>query len=524
MAGKPKLAARGDGLFSDLKEPAGRVAQDASAADPLALGATIAKAIPLREAATKKGARRQLPYSKQFTPAQVSSLGAFLRAVDASAGSIDSARRAVYEMLNPGSAPVESQKMTMAYNALLSAYTYCLVTEKKDALTAFGRAVLALPSDDDRIELVARHILRSLNGIELVLGVHELAQAGRELQKEDLAAHFAERGLGSNADGTDINGVRGWLTEAGVFEKTGWYVVDQEAFERLAGVSLNTARRAGGLDPVGLAILEQLALCPGCQSTSAELIGLLERRSDLRISRTGFVRVHLDPLVDAGLIQVEKSTAGRGGYSMRVTGTATVTSEAAQRLLANIKSHGFSVTSEGLQMPFAELLDRMQREGLSTKERGEALELFAVRLMLRMGLRNVQAAARPLGNEEIDGYAEALLPTHTRWQVQCKNTATFTVDHAAREVGLAVRNRSTALLMVTTGKFSKSANEFTDDVIRYSPYTAVRVDQTDIKHLAKDETFIFEILEREAQRAKTLREGSGGWALGIDLLSSITEP
>jgi site-specific DNA-methyltransferase (cytosine-N4-specific) len=398
------------------------------------------------------------------------------------------------------------------------------VTDKKDGLTAFGKAVLTLASDDARIELLARHILCNLNGIEMVLGVHQLVQVGRELGKEDLAAHFSERGLGSNADGTDINGVRGWLTAAGVFETRGWYTVNPEAFERLAGVSLDTAKKAGGLDPVGLAILEQLALCPGCQSTSGELIGLLERRSDLRINRAGFVRVHLDPLVTAGLVEIEKSTAGRGGFSMRVVAAATVASEAAQRLLANIKTHGFSVTREGLQIPFSDLIDRMERKGLSTKERGQALELFTVRLMLRMGLRNVQAAARPLGNEEIDGYAEALLPTHTRWQVQCKNTTTFTVDHAAREVGLAVRNRSTALLMVTTGKFSKSATEFTDDVIRYSPYTAVRVDQTDMRRLAKDETFIFEILEREAQRAKTLREGSGGWALGVDLLASMTEP
>lgn len=500
-----------------------RVALNATDPDALALGTTIAATIPLRKAATSKGAKRQLPYSKQFTPAQISSIGAFLQAINDGAGSIDTARQAVYAMQNPGLAPGARQKETMAYNALLSAYTYCLVTREKDGLTAFGKAVLALPSDEARIELLARHILSNLNGIEMVLGVHELVLAGRELGKEDLAAHFAERGLGSNADGTDINGVRGWLTAAGVFEKSGWYAVNLEAFETLAGVSLDTAKKAGAIDPVGLAILEQLALSPGRRSTTGGLIGLLERRSDLRINRAGFVRVHLDPLVTAGLVEVEKATTGRGGYSTRVTVTPTVASEAAQRLLANIKTHGFSVTPEGLQVPFAVLLERMGRAQSSTKERGQALELFAVRLMLRMGLRNVQAAARPLGNEEIDGYAEALLPTHTRWQVQCKNTATFTVDHAAREVGLAVRNRSTALLMVTTGKFSKSATEFTDDVIRYTPYTAVRVDQSDIRRLAKDETFIFEILEREAQRAKTLREGSGGWALGVALLESMTE-
>lgn len=488
---------------------------------PLALGAASARLIPLRQVTSRAGARRQLPYSKQFTPAQIPSLGAFLQAVQEHAGTPVTVWRGVFELLSPGEAEFGGPKRTMAYNALLSARDYGLVTLRKDDLTPFGQAMLALSNDDERVTLLARHILRNLHGIELVAGVHQLTAAGLHLDKEALADHFARGGLGSNRDGTDINGVGRWLARAGVFAASGWYEVDERTYERLAGVPLSTVKKAAHIDAVGLAILEQLALCPGYQSSTGELTALLEPRTDIRITRANFPKVHLEPLQAAGLIEMQKTTTGRGGFSNRVTGTAVFASEAVQHLLGTIRTEGFWVSGPELQVPFAELVPKMRDAKLSTRERGQALELFTLRLMLRMGLRNIRAAERPQGNEEIDGYAEALLPVHTRWQVQCKNSPTFNNDHAAREIGVAVRNRSTAIMMVTTGRFSKDASEFVDDVIRYSPYTVVRIDGKDVTNLARDETHIFEILAREAAKAKALRESSGAPMLDGSILADV---
>ena len=200
MAKKPQHVAADEGLFGALTpetqpiEP--RAAADAIESDPLALGAAIAKTIPLRDAVTKTGATRQLPYSKQFSPGQIASLGDFLRAVDTHAGSLASARTGVYELHNPANGPAEGPKKTMAYNALLSAFTYCLLTARTYNLTSFGKAVLALPTDEARLDLLARHILVNLHGAEMVVGVNELVTAGRKLGKEELAKYFAEGDLG----------------------------------------------------------------------------------------------------------------------------------------------------------------------------------------------------------------------------------------------------------------------------------------------------------------------------------------
>lgn len=476
--------------------------------DPLELGAEAAGRLSLRPVTVKAGARRQLPYSKQFTPAQVPSLGGFLGAVRDHSGNRDDVQLAVFHLLSPGQTTYAGPKRTMAYNALLSARDYCLVTPQLDALTDFGAAMLALSDDESRLRLLAQHILRNLNGIELVTSVSYLAKAHMRLTKEPLAEHLARGGLGSNPDGTDINGVRQWLAAVGVFRRTGWYEVDEQVFERLADVSIETVTRAAALDAVGQAILEQLALFPNLEATSEQMVKLLRSRRDLHFAPTSFVRNQLEPLQDAGFIALEKTTGGRGGSGHRFRGTTTFATAAVQQLLAQIRAAGFAVTGPELQVPFAELIPQLRDTRLSSTQRGRALELFALRLLMRMGLHNIRPPERPRGNEEIDGYAEAFEPVHTRWQVQCKNMATFTVDHAAREVGVAVRNRSTAILMVTTGAFSRDAEAFVDDVVRYSAYTVVRLNGRDVDRLTRDETAIFEILDREAHRAKSLREGA----------------
>ena len=75
----------------------------------------------------------------------------------------------------------------------------------------------------------------------------------------------------------------------------------------------------------------------------------------------------------------------------------------------------------------------------------------------------------------------------------------------AREVGVAVRNRSTIILLVTTGKLSRAAEDYVNDVVRYSPYTIIRFNGDDVRTLARDEAKLLELLVREARRAKELR-------------------
>ncbi len=460
-----------------------------------------------RRAAKAVAAARQLPFSKQFSPHQIPSLAAFLKAIDDKAGTADQVKAAVFALLHPDVPDTNKPKVTMAYNAVLSARHYGLVEVSGDRLTAFGKALLALPDDEARIHALARHILQNLNGIELVAGIAKLSHAGRRLTKVPLAEYFDGNGLASNHDGTDINAVAGWLEAAGIYEAGGWYRLNEQVFFEIAQVGLETANALARLAAENRAILEQLALMPGHRSDSGEMQRLLRGRTDLHIDGPGFVIKHLEPLKTAGLVETARTTAGRGGNTTEFWGTALFDEQVVQELVARIQRLGFHVSGPELERPFFDLIAEVRDAGASKDTRGRALELFALRMLQFLGLRHIQFRVRPTQSEEIDGWAEGFAPVHARWQVQCKNTATFSVDQAAKEVGIAVRHRSTVVLLVTTGEFSDDAVDFIQEVIRSSAITIVRINGRDVTELSANESRLWDILAREAQRAYALRSG-----------------
>jgi len=475
------------------------------------LGARAVAGVGRRRVAKSQSAPRQLPFSKQFTPAQLPSLGGFLRVVADAPKDRDEVQAAVFRYLQPAAnLDRTSEKWTMAYNAILSAQHYGLVNSSGDSLTPFGAALLAEAGDEaSLLREFARHILLNLNGLEMVHGIETLSGASQHPDKMALARYFAGHGLASNADGTDINGVASWLRAAGVYSQSGWYALDGTRLEELAGISVGTVRQSSKLNAESLAILEQLALAPGQASTTGELVKLLRPRLDLRIDVAGFKKIHLEPLAAAGFIEIEKATGGRGGAATRVTGTELFRQDVVRRFLDQIRRYGITVSAPDLEMPFSELVAQLRDRSLSRDQRGRALELFALRLLRRLGLSNIQLRARPVGAEEIDATAEGFAPVHARWQVQCKNSRSLHVDHAAKEVGVAVRNRSTVIVLLTTGVFTQPASTYVDEVIRYTPFTIVRMDGADVDELSRDETKIVDLLAREAERARNLRSAAG---------------
>lgn len=478
----------------------------------LEMGAAALSGRRPRALSRKLGTPRELPFSKQFSPRQVGSLRDFLGVIDANAGSAEEAQRILHAQLRPG-----VSKETATYNAILSANHYGLVNESLDGLTDFGSALLRLPSDEERVRTLARHILVNLNGTELVLGLRSLAVAGTRPKKDALARFFMERGLASNADGTDINAVADWLRAAGVLERGGWYRVDDAAFAEVAGIDLGVAQRLAGVSTANQAILEQLALQPGHESDSGEMQRLLAGRPDVQIDAPAFAAKHLDPLVSAGLIEKVTPSAGQRGRVTRFRGTALFETEIVRRLVERFRRQGIGISGPELERPFTELVEEL-RNGASTDIRGRALELFALRLLHRLGLQNIVFRSRPRNAEEIDGTAEGLAPVHTRWQVQCKNSRSLDADHVAREVGVAVRNRSTVVLLVTTGRLTDPARDFVRGILEGSAYTILGLEGPDVDALAGDEGALWPLLEREARRAQAIRSGT------LDTLVAGSDP
>lgn len=485
-----------EGIMAFVRAPSG------TQQDLLAATSPEEPQVPARSGAKKAGASRWLPFSKQFSPGQIDSLHDFLRIVDQHGGGRDDIVQAVLKRYRPEANPTDKHKQTMAYNAILSAQHYGLVNHCYE-LTTFGRELEEAPDEQALLAKLARHILQRLNGIELVRGLIGIEKADLRLRKDQIASHFIGQGLWSNPDGTDINHVVAWLRAAGVFQGETGFVVDTSQFERLAEVSLESVAKVGGVDLVGSNILQELALFPGRTATTGDIQRRLKARPGLDLNIPGFVSAHLRPLERAGLITIEKVTGGRGGEAMRITATPLFGTEVAQGLLRRAQASGLTVSDPELQSPMSDLVSQMSSSDKNVK--GRALELFALRLLLRLGLSELEWRPRPDQAEEIDGSAVGYYPIHIRWQVQCKNTGTLHVDDAAKEVGLAVRNRSTVIMLVTTGNFSRPAQDFISEIVRHSPYTILCLNHKDVERLAADEASLSEILRREADRAHQLR-------------------
>jgi len=95
----------------------------------------------------------------------------------------------------------------------------------------------------------------------------------------------------------------------------------------------------------------------------------------------------------------------------------------------------------------------------------------------------------------------------SRWQIQCKNTPDNSVplEDIAKEVGLSLQLKSNVILMVTTGRFSRDALIYADDMMRQTPLNIVTLNGRDLRQLSENPLLIVEILNRKARRVMELK-------------------
>ena len=136
---------------------------------------------------------------------------------------------------------------------------------------------------------------------------------------------------------------------------------------------------------------------------------------------------------------------------------------------------------------------------------GVALEHLALRILDWLGLGEVEWRVRPDRAEEIDGTAQGAMPAFARWQVQAKNTARLTADDAAKEVGLAVVNGASVVMLITTGSLTAPARSIVERAERRGGLSMLCVEGSDVRRIAADPGCLTEIVARESLRTRSLR-------------------
>ena len=141
-------------------------------------------------------------------------------------------------------------------------------------------------------------------------------------------------------------------------------------------------------------------------------------------------------------------------------------------------------------------------------KRGLALEALALQLMRLIDLGYVATRLRgeATGGAEVDVIFESSRLVFSRWQVQCKNSRSVSLDDVAKEVGLTHLLKSNVIVMVTTGKIGAEARKYANKIMEESNLCVPMVDGEDIKAIVSRPAVIVDVLNREARHAMKLKK------------------
>jgi Restriction endonuclease len=440
----------------------------------------------------ESGDRRltRLPEANEFSPGQID-LPEFLVVVTKAKGDRDRVVEAVRGRFFADAAssrvdPDErlQQQRTRAYNAVLGASKYGLVTDDLAGLTSLG--IEALDAGDDELyRLLARHIIRDLGGFEVLVAVKEMQAAGIEVNKSSLQ-EYLERFAGLELPRATTHHMKllQWLRKAGVLPDRG-YVVSDSAIREIADLSIDDAETWVALTPeqtAFLRVLRRMTLVEGEDHIPAKAVidaveteygPIFERKDQLAASV-------LKPLAspESGWITHTISSSGRGGKSGFVSATPKLL-EVEVDLLP--EGDGLGIPAD-LKSKLRTSIDQVYEDLKSpdTYVKGVALELLALRMALDLTLVPIRLRERgsTTGGAEVDLIAEGAHLHFSRWLLQCKNTGSVGVGALAKEVGMAVLLKAHVVVMVTTGKFSASVHSYANELAASGSLQAVLVDGT----------------------------------------------
>ena len=448
----------------------------------------------------------RVPYSQQFTPEQTP-LNRLLPILRQHSRKPAALKTAIASAFFKKTASPEK----IAGNTLIALKTYGVI-DADCLLSEFGKALIALQDNPtDAARLLAKRILLDLNGVPIVETIREMRQARAKISLGTLPTELTKRGFLASKNSSDLSGVLGWLRTAGVLND---YDVSDAVYQELTGSTPATIGTLKGLESNQVLFLRAMISLGVTDWASFERIA--RHAEGLYSGQVAFnwkdiPKTVLRPLQAQGLIELrkrEKATeGGRGGKPADVRPTAKCVAEVAEPLLKGIYgAAGYEQVRQIAAKPWDDLLKEIQTGDNDTKAR--ALELLAIRigqlLDLRfMGLRETDEAKT--GGAEIDGMLHSARLIYSRWQIQCKASASITVEALAKEVGLYQVTLANVILIVGTGSITQGAKTYREAILRRTNLNIIVLEGKDLKRIGADPSCITEILTAQAADALNLK-------------------
>lgn len=458
---------------------------------------------------------KKFTYGHQFEP-EKASLSEYLQLCVDNAPSRDKLEADILQKFFSEHSSTTEKEITndnqkkLAMNCFLSLRAYKLIDDtdevnRKYELTDIGKKLLSLKTDEKKMYLeFAKHILLNLSGTDLLKAIESINTRGELPTLQNIIAELNEMGYLLSKNVIYPSTMRQWLNKAGLFQSKG--IISWDVFNDITGISFELLERAYDLTPEQKYFL--LSMLDLAITDYTEWSKILEHTASIRkfnYDMKMFPKSVLEPLINLELIEMEKSTDGRGAKPNKIKLTAKAEKEILTPFIKNIAD----LTKVGdieLNKSLDQVITDISSPDIHIK--GKALELLAIWMVRLCSLRFTAWRKRDIdtGKGEVDVMAASDNFVYSKWQIQCKNTEKVDIDVVAKELGMTFVTNADVILIVTTGEFSNDARVYADRVSTISRYYVILLDKNDVASLVMDKISIIPILDSIAKRTFARRE------------------
>lgn len=441
----------------------------------------------------------ELPFGSQFSP-NIVDLPDVLEFTDANEGKpVSEFVRLLADRYFSASSTPEK----MAGNMKIAMTSYGIVTDGDVNLTDMGRELFAIRNTEKLHTAFARKILFYGNGLKLIETLRQLDLNGETATNATVNNALIAQGFQLRQTSNNAQVMKLWLEKADILD--GWHINEAKLSE-LTGIESKDIGPLRELPPEQYYFL--LALCNASADKSlvaTDVRNLATATFNFEFDEKSFASRVIKPLQDKELIIAEKTTGGRGAKPYMVGLADRTKKEVIEPLLEQFKDQVGSPLVEAYCKSFAVLREEIDSDDKYKK--GLALEALAIKIMRIIGLDFVKTRYRDIqiGGAEVDVIFDSVRLGYNRWQVQCKNTATVTIDMVAKEVGLSHMLKSNVIVMMTTGHLTSDARMYARRIMEDMNLCILMLQKEDIDAIIENPTSIVSICNTQAENAKRIK-------------------
>lgn len=441
----------------------------------------------------------ELPFGSQFSPNIIDLLDV-LKFTDENEGkTIQEFVRLLAERYFATSSTPEK----MAGNMKISMTSYGIVMDGEVNFTDMGRELFVIQDEEELYTAFAKRILLYMNGLKLIETLRQIDLNGETATNVSVNNALIAQGFQLRQTSNNAQVMKLWLEKANILN--GWRI-NEGRLSELIGIESEDIGPLRELPPEQYYFL--LALCNASSDeplVATDVRNLATATFNFEFDEKSFANRVIKPLQDKELIIAEKTTEGRGAKPYMVSLSDKTKQEVIEPLLEQFKDQVGSPLVEAYCKSFGVLREEIDSDDRYKK--GLALEAFAIKVMRIIGLDFVKTRYRDIqiGGAEVDVIFDSTRLVYNRWQVQCKNTATVTIDMVAKEVGLSHMLKSNAIVMMTTGHLTADAKMYARRIMEDMNLCILMLEKENIDAIIENPTSIVSILNTQAENAKRIK-------------------